>query len=256
MQDRQFYPYEMGFYNQPYTNIKLIGSFPGNVTDSIHWLGGGAIDNVSTGWPVSVKVAAGSAKCSDAVVELYDANGMFLTRHSADDQGMLSDLPARVKKYTQPLHGALSTTDLTPLTLRVCWDGRERKQQITPDKQAAIDIALSPGNINTTGGGRVAAPTFNPAAGSFDSKPTVTISTTTKGASIRYTTDGKAPTPTSGTLINGESGTALISATCTLRGIAYRENMSASSVTSGNFTVPVHLREVMSQPTKRKANDR
>ncbi len=243
VQDRKFYPYEIGFYNQPYTNVKLIGSsFPDNVTDGIHWLGGGVIDNVSTGWPVSVKVAAGSAKCSDAVVELYDTKGMLLTKRVADGQGVLRDLPAPMKKYTKPLHGAVSTTDLTPLTLRVCWDGREKKQQITPDKEATIDIALSPGNINTTGGGKVAAPTFTPLAGNFASKPTVTISTTTKGASIRYTTDGMAPTPTSGTLINGESGTALVSASCTLKAIAYKENMITSPVTSGNFTVPVHVR--------------
>jgi hypothetical protein len=38
------------------------------------------------------------------------------------------------------------------LTLRICWEGREKKQQITPDKEASIDIALSPGNINATGG--------------------------------------------------------------------------------------------------------
>jgi hypothetical protein len=174
------------------------------------------------------------------VVELHDTNGVLLTKRSADDQGMLRDFPVPVKKYTQPLHGAISTTDLTPLTLRVCWDGREQKQQIAPDKEATVDIALSPGNINTTGGGKVAAPTFNPVAGSFDSKPSVTISTTTQGASIRYTTDGKAPTPTSGTLINGESGTALVRATCTLKAVAYKENMTTSPVTSANFTVAVH----------------
>jgi hypothetical protein len=145
VQDRKFYPYEMGFYNQPYTNVKLIGSsFPDNVTDSIHWLGGGAIDNISTGWPVAVKVTAGPAKCPDAVVELYDRNGMLLTKRSADDQGMLRDLLVPVKRYARPLHGALSTTDLTPLTLRILWDGREKKQQIAPDKDATIDIALGP----------------------------------------------------------------------------------------------------------------
>ena len=46
----------------------------------------------------------------------------------------------------------------------------------------------------------VAAPAFSPAAGTFTNAQTVTISSTTSGASIRYTTSGTAPTSTSGTV--------------------------------------------------------
>ena len=51
--------------------------------------------------------------------------------------------------------------------------------------------------------GAVAAPTFSPAAGTYTSAQTVTISTTTSGASIRYTTDGSTPSETAGTLYSG-----------------------------------------------------
>ena len=44
-----------------------------------------------------------------------------------------------------------------------------------------------------------AAPSFTPAAGSYGSAQSVTISTTTGGATIRYTTDGSTPTETAGT---------------------------------------------------------
>ena len=49
----------------------------------------------------------------------------------------------------------------------------------------------------------VAAPTFNPPAGTYSSAQSVTIGTTTSGASIRYTTDLSIPSETAGTLFTG-----------------------------------------------------
>src|SRR4051812_4135777 len=47
------------------------------------------------------------------------------------------------------------------------------------------------------GGGTVATPTFSPAGGTFASAQSVTISTTTAGASVRFTVDGSTPTASS-----------------------------------------------------------
>jgi hypothetical protein len=41
--------------------------------------------------------------------------------------------------------------------------------------------------------GTVAPPAISPAGGTYTTPQTVTLSTTTPGASIRYTTDGSAP---------------------------------------------------------------
>ena len=83
---------------------------------------------------------------------------------------------------------------------------------------------------------QVAAPTFSPAAGSYTSAQSVTISTTTPGAAIRYTVDGSTPTATTGTLY---SAPVSISTTTTLKAIAYASGMTDSTVTSGTYTITI-----------------
>jgi len=64
--------------------------------------------------------------------------------------------------------------------------------------------------------------------GTFSSGQTVTLATATAGASIRYTTDGSAPSSTVGTPY---SGAFTISTTATINAIAYKSGMTDSSVT-------------------------
>jgi beta-glucanase (GH16 family) len=80
----------------------------------------------------------------------------------------------------------------------------------------------------------VATPVFSPGGGSYTSAQSVTISDSTNGASIRYTTDGSTPTPTTGTLY---SGAVNISSTATLKAIAYASGMSNSAVASTTYTI-------------------
>jgi len=79
----------------------------------------------------------------------------------------------------------------------------------------------------------VAAPTFNPGGGSYTTAQSVTISTATNGASIRYTTDGSTPSETAGTLY---SGPVTISSTTTLKAIAYASGMADSAVASAAYS--------------------
>jgi hypothetical protein len=81
----------------------------------------------------------------------------------------------------------------------------------------------------------VAAPTFNPGAGTYGGAQSVSISTTTGGASIRYTTDGSNPSETLGTLYNG-TGVA-INSTTTLKAIAYESGMTDSPISSALYTI-------------------
>ena len=91
----------------------------------------------------------------------------------------------------------------------------------------------SPVNI-TVNPVQCATPTFNPVAGTYASAQSVTISTTTNGATIRYTTDGSTPTETAGTLY---SSAVSISATSTLQAIAFATGYSDSTVASGVYTI-------------------
>ncbi|MGD0777611.1 MAG: DUF2341 domain-containing protein, partial [Candidatus Solibacter sp.] len=81
---------------------------------------------------------------------------------------------------------------------------------------------------------QVSAPTFNPPGGIFTSAQSVTIATTTGGASIRYTTDGTTPTSSTGNLYSGQ---VTVSSSSTLKAIAYAPGMTDSSVSSAGFTI-------------------
>jgi len=87
---------------------------------------------------------------------------------------------------------------------------------------------------NVSAVGTVVAPSFSPAAGTYTTSTAVTISTTTGGAAIRYTTDGTTPSDTVGTIY---STPVSISSTCTLKAIAYKSGMNNSGVTSGVYTI-------------------
>ena len=80
----------------------------------------------------------------------------------------------------------------------------------------------------------VAAPLIYPEAGTYSSALDVTMTTTTSGATIRYTTDGSTPTTTSGTVY---AAPVHIADTLTLKAVAYRSGLTTSSVTSAQYTI-------------------
>ena len=84
----------------------------------------------------------------------------------------------------------------------------------------------------TTGGSSVATPTFSPAAGTYTSAQSVTISCATAGSTIYYTTDGTTPTSSSTVYSSAVS----ISSSCTLKAIA-KKGSDYSSVASASYTI-------------------
>lgn len=80
---------------------------------------------------------------------------------------------------------------------------------------------------------QVAMPSFNPYAGTYASSVNVSIAESTTNATVRYTTDGSAPTATSSTYAKALTFTS----TTTLKAKGFRSGMTDSSVTSATYTI-------------------
>lgn len=84
---------------------------------------------------------------------------------------------------------------------------------------------------------KVATPSFSVPAGEVESGTTVTITCSTSGATIHYTTDGTDPTSSSPTY----SAPIEITTAITLKAIAVKANMEDSGIKSASYTVAVVL---------------
>lgn len=80
---------------------------------------------------------------------------------------------------------------------------------------------------------QVEKPKITPNGGNFAASQTVTITTTTDGASIYYTTDESEPSAENGTLYQGE---LTLRANTTLKAIAVKDGMRPSEVATATFT--------------------
>ncbi len=79
----------------------------------------------------------------------------------------------------------------------------------------------------------VATPTFSPEAGTYTTAQSVTISCTTDGATIYYTTNGDVPTTSSAVY----STPIAISETTTVKAMGVKTGMSNSNVASATYTI-------------------
>jgi hypothetical protein len=80
---------------------------------------------------------------------------------------------------------------------------------------------------------KVATPTFSPPSGTYPSGQSVTITCSTSGATIRFTSDGSEPTSSSEIY----SDITLVAGTVTFKAKAFKSGMTASDTASATYSV-------------------
>ncbi len=115
-----------------------------------------------------------------------------------------------------------------------------------------VDTISYLGAHTFTPGAQVAeAPVLDPAGGIYSSTVNVTMSSTTPGATIYYTTDGSIPSDTNG-FNYAVTGPLAVSATTTVKAITYAAGYTPSSVTTATYVFPTlvpNIAALRAQPT-------
>ncbi|HEY3324999.1 MAG TPA: cadherin domain-containing protein [Planctomycetota bacterium] len=143
----------------------------------------------------------------------------------------------RIDEFVTIPNGSASTTvTITPIDDLIIEGSETVTLTLSPSYYYAIDSAHSAAAViiadNDSGSGTVNDVTWGVYRGFYSLPFDVTISTSTLGASIRYTTDGSMPTPTAGTLY---TAAIHITQTTVLRAIAYKTGMTPSKVDTQTY---------------------
>ena len=138
---------------------------------------------------------------------------------------------------TTPARGSYDQSVLTEQTVTL-------KGTVTcPDSIDANGSSLTTTiTITISAAGIVGAPTANPTTGIYTENQSVTLTSSTEGATIYYTTDGSEPTITGGTtkqykapiLVTGTEGQII---TTSIKAIAVKSGMQDSSVETFTYTI-------------------
>ncbi len=138
---------------------------------------------------------------------------------------------------TTPASGSYDPSVLTEQTVTL-------KGTVTcPDSIDANGTALTTTiTITISAADIVGAPTANPTTGIYTENQSVTLTSSTEGATIYYTTDGSEPTITGGTtkqykapiLVTGTEGQII---TTSIKAIAVKSGMQDSSVETFTYTI-------------------
>ena len=144
---------------------------------------------------------------------------------------------------TTPASGSYNPSVLTEQTVKL--NGTVTCPDSIDDNGIPLTTTIT---ITISTAGIVGAPTANPTAGTYTENQSVTLTSSTEGATIYYTTDGSEPTITGGvpagttaqyTAPIAVAGTEGQSITTTIKAIAVKSGMQDGSV--GTFTYTIQI---------------
>jgi alpha-tubulin suppressor-like RCC1 family protein len=132
------------------------------------------------------------------------------------------------------IHYTTNGVEPTETDATVASGGTVSVDQNMTVKAKAFQSGLAPSNTTEAAYTiQVVAPQMSPAGGTYGTAQSVSLSTTTSGASIRYTTDGSDPTGSSALY----SSALNIDTSTTLRAKAFKTNWVDSSTTTAVYTM-------------------
>ena len=152
--------------------------------------------------------------------------------YNAAQSVTLSDTTAGSTIY-YTTNGATPTTASTVYTGPITVSATQTIKAMTAASGYAASAVASATYTITTTQPAAATPTFTPAAGSYNAAQSVTLSDTTAGATIYYTTNGTTPT-TASTVYTGPIA---VNATETIKALATATGFSSSAVASATYTI-------------------
>jgi parallel beta-helix repeat protein len=173
-----------------------------------------------------------TATNGDSVSYTFNGTGISYITETYTDEGNVSFYIDGVFQQTVSCVSSTRVAQVAVFTVSGLAPGSHTLKAVKVDGTYMLIDAL----IYTSTSSPVAPPTFTPAGGTYSSAQTVTIGTTTTGATIRYTVDGSTPSETNGTIYTGP---IVISSNTTLKAIAYKSGMTDSTVTSANYAFTV-----------------
>lgn len=205
-------------------HTSLLGWEPPNVPAL--WLEyNGSITPIETVETPTFTPAAGTYTSTQSVTMACATSGATI-RYTIDGSEPTSDSTI----YSSPINVSTTTT----LKAKAFKTGMNASTTVS----ATYTIEAAP--IET-----VSAPIISPNGGTFTSSQSVTITCTTSGATIRYTTDGTEPT-TNSTIYSNPIN---VSTTTTIKAKAFKSDMNDSPTTSVTYTIQIAPVETVATPT-------